>query len=439
MSAVHCAAVVGGVGSNVEAEATSREDGAARRDASLRRGFSWAFAGNLVHSACQWGLIASLARLGSPELVGQLALALSFSAPALMLTGLQLRGIQATDATARFRFSDYLALRLLGAGTALVLVLLASTAFGYSLQVVGVILLVALARAVESVSDVVHGLFQRQERLDLVGRSLVLRAPLSLVALAVAVHVTGSLAAGAVGMVSAAVGILLLYDLRHAATLEPHGTTAPRWSAETLKSLVRLAAPLGVALMLTSLTVSVPRWILERTSGEGALGRFAALSYFVTAGMLATSTLGQTAAARLARRWAEGARDAFSSLLLRLVVVAIAGGFVGVAVAHVAGPLLLSVFYGSDYAGEAPLLSLVMWSGVVGYPAVIVGFALTAMRRFVHQVPMMAAVVAVTTATSFALIPTMGIEGAVWSMIAGWAAQLAIGALAVRRAYAEAT
>ena len=125
----------------------------APRPLSLRSNFSWTFAGNVVYAGCQWGMLMVLAKLGSPERVGQFALGLALTAPVIMLTNLQLRAIQATDARREYRFGHYLALRL--ATTALSLLVIAGIACGYRLETALVILAVGLSKAFESLSDVV--------------------------------------------------------------------------------------------------------------------------------------------------------------------------------------------------------------------------------------------------------------------------------------------
>ena len=53
-----------------------------------------------------------LAKLGSPEQVGQFALGLAIAAPVFMFATLRLRDVQATDAKQEYQFGDYFALRL---------------------------------------------------------------------------------------------------------------------------------------------------------------------------------------------------------------------------------------------------------------------------------------------------------------------------------------
>ena len=95
-----------------------------------------------------------LAKLGSPEMVGQFTLGLAVTAPVIMFTNLQLRGVQATDAKGDYVFSDYLGLRLIGTGLALLIIAGITFKAGYRWETSLVILAIALAKAFESISDV---------------------------------------------------------------------------------------------------------------------------------------------------------------------------------------------------------------------------------------------------------------------------------------------
>src|SRR5258708_26838048 len=80
---------------------------------TLRVNFLWTLSGNVVYAACQWGMVVVLAKLGTPQLVGEFALALAITAPIVIGAGVSLRSVQATDAASEYPFGDYLLARLL--------------------------------------------------------------------------------------------------------------------------------------------------------------------------------------------------------------------------------------------------------------------------------------------------------------------------------------
>src|SRR5207247_1758385 len=117
---------------------------------SLRRNVAWALVGNLGYSACQWGVLVCMAKLGTETDVGRFALGLALTAPIITLTNLNLRLLQSTDAREDYPFSVYMSVRLIG--TALGLVAIAAMAFGlrYHGVTLYLILAVALGRLVSA-------------------------------------------------------------------------------------------------------------------------------------------------------------------------------------------------------------------------------------------------------------------------------------------------
>ena len=151
------------------------------RQITLRLNVLWSLTGNVVYAVCQLGILVVLAKLGTHEMIGQFALGLAIASPVMICAGLSsLRIVQATDARADHRFQDYLGLRVLTtiAGLAAVAGILYFT--NYSPITAGVVLIVAVAKAIENLSDVFGGLLQHHERMDLVALSAMLRGTLSL-------------------------------------------------------------------------------------------------------------------------------------------------------------------------------------------------------------------------------------------------------------------
>jgi hypothetical protein len=273
----------------------------------LGHSVSWALVGNVFYAICQWGAVVLLARMGSVEVLGRFALALALTAPVFLLAGFQLRAVLATDAREQFRFTDYVALRLLAMlGALLAVGLLAPWNSGDTFATVAFI---GLAKSFEGLSDVHYGQHQRMDRMDRVARSLVFRGALGLLGIAVGLRIAGTASAAAAGMAAAWFAVLLLYDIGPTALRASarDAGAALRWSnASRILALTRLSFPLGLVLMLVSLQSNIPRYFLEAFGGSKALGAFAALSSFVSVGIVMVGALGQSASPRMARRFAGG-------------------------------------------------------------------------------------------------------------------------------------
>lgn len=404
---------------------------------SLRLNFSWTFVGNIIYAACQWGMLVVLAKLGSPEIVGQFALGLAVTAPVIMFSNLQLRGVQATDARQEYAFGDYLGLRLATTLLALLVVAGIVVVSGYRQETALVVLVVGLSKAFESISDIFFGLLQQHERMDRIAISKMIKGPLSLVALGAGVALSGSVLWGAVGLAVAWAAVLCTYDLssvRYILALTsneqaPRESLRPSFDARRLIRLAWLALPLGVVMMLVSLNTNIPRYFIERQLGERELGIFAALSYLMVAGSVVISALGQSATPRLAKYYAAGNTRAFRVLTLKLLAMGGALGALVVLMGLVAGRELLTLMYSAEYA-LPDLFVILMSAAAVYYMGSFLGYSMTAARYFRVQMPLFAVVAGSAALSCFLLIPTYGLYGAAAAVLITALVQL-IGSLAI--------
>lgn len=394
---------------------------------SLRRNFSWTFAGNLVYAASQWGILVVIARLGTPEMVGQFALALAVTAPVVMFANLQLRAVQATDARRAYDFSDYLGLRLLTTAAALALIAAIALLSGYRAETALVILFVGLAKGCEALSDVIFGLLQQRERMDRIAKSLMIEGPATLVVMAAVLALTHSVAAAAAAMALVWLLQLALYDARSAARLL-RARPRPRWHGPTLRRLAWLALPLGVTMLLISLRTNIPRYVMERAWGEAELGIFAALSYIMVAEVTLFNALGQATSPRMAQHFSDGNYRKFTVIVLKLIAISATVGIAGVIAAAVAGNLILSLLYGMEYAQHTTVFVALMATAAVGLIASLLNYATIATGRFGLLMPVFIGLVILTFGLSLWLIPLYGMVGAAIALAVGFVAQ-AIGSI----------
>ncbi len=159
-------------------------------------------------------MLVVLAKLGTPEMVGQFALGLAITAPVVMFASLELRGIQATDAKREYLFGDYLGLRLITTVLAVLVIMGIVLVSGYRLETALIVFMIGLAKAFEAVSDVFYGLLQQRERMDRIAKSMIIKGPLSLVMMGIGVYLTGSVLGGVIGLVLVWALLLFIYDIR---------------------------------------------------------------------------------------------------------------------------------------------------------------------------------------------------------------------------------
>src|SRR5262249_54002175 len=147
--------------------------------------------------------------------------------------------IQATDARREYQFGDYLGLRLVLTPVAMLIIAAITLFSGYGWQTALVVLAIGVAKVFESISDVFYGLLQQHEQMDRIAHSMMIKGPLSLLALAAAIVLTGSILWGSVALAASWALLLVTYDIPNGLLVLRAGgddgaTIRPTWDRRRL-------------------------------------------------------------------------------------------------------------------------------------------------------------------------------------------------------------
>lgn len=425
----------------------------------LAHNISWTLASNLVYGACQWGLFVVIAKVGTPEMLGQFSLGIAISTPLFLLFNLNLRVVQATDAKNTYAFSEYFCLRLLTTIFAVVALFILLATLPQEQGTASVVALIAIGKAAESINDVFYGLLQKNERMDRVSISMMIKGLLSFFALAISLYLSKDIIFASFCFTSAIVLSTLLYDLPSGLSFAFNNSkktnlfTLIRQSidfrnqlkslsligslrkddkaddtnlkpivesrlnilsrrAKRLRGLAFLALPAGILSTLLSLSIFIPRYVTESYLGAEELGFFSAILYVPTAGIMLTSAMGQSALPRLSKYYASNEIAQFYNLLLRLVGIALLIGLSGLLVSLLIGKQFLTFVYNASYSSYVQVFQLLMLMATAKYVAALLGTGAASTRKFKGQLLMSSLISCVTLAGSLILIPKYGLYGA---------------------------
>jgi len=427
------------------------------------KGVSWLAIGNIVNAACAWGRVALLARLGNAEMIGQLTLALAVCNPVRALADLGLSGALISDCNRQYRFRDYLSLRLLTCGLAMLVIVITAWASGYDPATARLVILAGLVVGSESVCDIFQAILQRREQMHWVAISLMIRGILGLTFFALGTWYTGDLAWGVCGFSLAAVATLLTIDIPRAIACErkqfgvENAMITPAWKvrrltrgashdaslafrdnfdqfschdengsdglgnrAAVLLGLAWLSLPLGLATASLSLMTSIPRyWICHRL-GNGALGGFAVAGSLMVAMSLVVGAMSQAASPRLARYHASKNMDSLVQLLLSLGLWLGAVTMVSLLIMALAGPSIIGLLFGPAYVPLAGVALCLTLAAGLGSFSIFLGRTICSMRRFRTSLLVRVVGIAVLVLLLPGWINWLGLMGAAWTLTLSW-------------------
>ena len=389
-----------------------------RRQQSMVTDASWTLAGNVFYAVCTMGCMVLISKLSPDDSRGRYVFATATIAPIIAFAALGLRQMLATDVRYEHRFSDYLFLRLIS--VFVVMIVVASIAWTQPYAAALVLVVIGMAKSLESISDILFGRMQQFWQFDRIAQSQIIKGVATLACLAIGLFLTRDALGAAIGLGIGFFLSLLMWDVplaRKAARLaqataqiaSTSNTGAGVFfdSPARLGQFLRHAAPLAFATTLVAVNLNMPVYFLRvfyHEQGEALIGIYGALNYLPTAGAVLVTAIGVAASTRLATLYSRAQMRAFYSLVGRLVAVCAAIGVAAVVVALIAGKIVITVLFKKEDAAHWDVLAWLMVSGSLIYVGSILGYAVTATRKFHRFVIPYLAVTLVGAVASILLI-----------------------------------
>ena len=142
---------------------------------NMKKNMLWNAAGNLIYLACQWVVTVLVTNLGQFRDAGILSIAMSVSATFQTLAMFGIRNFQVSDVEGKYSDTVYVGFRSLTCAAAMLGCMLFALIGGYRGETLAAVFLFMLFRLAENFSDVLHGIAQKNGRLDVAGKSFAIK------------------------------------------------------------------------------------------------------------------------------------------------------------------------------------------------------------------------------------------------------------------------
>ena len=214
--------------------------------------------------------------------LSNLVIALSVSAPVIVFFNLQLRLLQALDASNKYRFGDLLSLRLIA--QCLSLLVLGSWAYLYANNsaLATCVILISLSRAFYSIGETFYGEQQKAERMGGIASSMSVKGVLSILAFSYFLIMRGDLTSALLAWTSVHF-LMLVFDARQTILLGMGvKQLLPTANFKAMSALVKKGMPLGISGLLISLQINIPNYALMTSEYKDEVGVFGAILFLTT-------------------------------------------------------------------------------------------------------------------------------------------------------------
>ena len=389
-------------------------------DRRLAGNITWNTVGSMFWLGCQWLITVLVVRLsgGNYTDAGILSLAMSFTNIFAILALFNVRNYQVSDTTDVYSSGEYVAHRLMTCSVAILLCLLATVITGYPIYTAACILAYMLLKSVETFSDVLQGIAQKKWRLDIAGKSCLIRGVLLVLSFCLSFLWTQDLLIAILSMALTGLVALLIYDVRAVRRIDRFSM---RVKPIRLWKLSLICLPmLGYGFFVQSISPIV-KSVLESYHGEESLGYYGSVTTIAVlvqsfTFMIFTPLVGVFDAA-----YRQQDRKKMKKLLL--VLLGVLSGVTLVALLAVAllGEFAMVLIFGEEIREYVYLLYPTIIASCLTALVWLMGMILVVMRD--TKTLLIGAFVGwlIGVGMTLLLIPSMKFEGANLSMIVPFA------------------
>ena len=242
------------------------------KEKSLKSNIIWNSIGSFVYLFCQWLLTFLIVRLSDNlEDAGNLSLAISITNIFFNIACFNLRPYLVSDNTNEYSVEDYSTFRFYTIIFSFIACYIYILLFNYNTTQIICIMFYMIFKIGEAIVDLFHAFEQRKNRMDIGGISLLVRGILSTLLFIIGVKLFNNMNIAILLMII----VTFSYDKINANKFEKI-----KINLKNKKSinLFMKFLPLAIGTFLSSLSASLPRQILEKTSGAEVLGIYATIA-----------------------------------------------------------------------------------------------------------------------------------------------------------------
>lgn len=327
---------------------------------SAKQTYIWTVLAGLIYAGSSFLMqMVTSSYIGAAQ-AGILALALTVGNQLVTIGFYNIRTYQASDVREKYKFSDYLVLRLFTVFIMLAAGIVWVWRESYGGVKLAAVLLVVLFRAEEALSDVMEGRYQQKGRYDVSCRDMFVKVSLYLAAFLLVLLLTKNLALALLALAAVYGGAVFFVDRQ---LIREFGGFSLRTSWRRQRALLFEGFPLFINAFLNAYIINAAKYAIDDFYDSETMGIFAPLYMMAFVVNMFASFVLKPAISVMAEYYVKGNTRAFMRLVIRQIAVVSAATGICIAGAYVMGIPVLSFLFGVDLRGYRGALILILVSG----------------------------------------------------------------------------
>ena len=371
----------------------------------------WNTIGTTLNSFSSMIFLLVITRINGIELSGVFSYAFSMCAIFQSIANYGGRNFQVSDYKKVFSDSEYFSSRFTTVIGSVVVVLAYLLLFLNSFDVIYFVLILMLVKFTETFADVYYGIFQKNDRLDYVGKSYTFKNLLGIIIFFLIDILTKNIYYPVLSMLFVNILIFYFYDYLKVSKVSKLRIVSFKKSSAVLKASFGFFIYNFLILVISN----IPRMTVYQFLSESELGYYGILVMIPSVMTLLGALIISPVLTDLSMYHNEKRYTDFDSLVRKLVIITLTISILCMIGAYFLGDPVLSLLYGISFDGYSITFLVFIVAGTFNVLTVILSNLLTIYRKTKFQVFLYLSVLIFGITISIIATIHLGMNGAVFS------------------------
>ena len=338
----------------------------------------WNTLGSFVESLLSAVLLMFCTRLNGTEIAGMFSISFATATILNALGDFGIRIYQVTDTNRKYKFGDYLLARVFVVITMVIIGILFVNISGYTAEKLWICIALIMFKVIDNLSETYQGEFQLRNRLDLGGKSMVIRVSSSLIVFFITDVITKNVIFSCITFVLTNLTLFLLWDVR---ILSKFQKLEIKYDKNNIKEILLDCLPLAISTGLSLYIINATKYAIDN------FGDYTMQTYFNVIYM--PTFVINLVSAFVIKPFLKPFGDLWNSKeylkfikSISLIILILAGATICIDIAcALLGVPVLSFIYGIDLSPYKMEMILLVISGFFYASATVMLYALSTIRK----------------------------------------------------------
>lgn len=383
----------------------------------FKKNFSWALLGQFCNVAAQFLIITSIARIGAVADVGLYGIVSAIVSPLQLFFLMDLGKLVITEKNLESNISHFHFSFIINSIAVPIISCLVIFLIYRDVNMVLVTLSFSVYRSMANYREYYYSIYQRTQRLDFMGKSLILLSVITIIVFPLTYYFTKNIAVSFFFLSAAYFVTLVLNEIPNFKKASSLNSMNISVDFKQQKLILIRGVSLGATAFLTSFKSNVPRYIIEYTlKSRLLLGYYTLFAQCVNVIGTINQTAAKSSIGRLTQTYYNNKKEYFR-LLLKASFASFAGGIILWVVIFMFGNIFIKLLFGAKYTSATFMLLWLVFARIFVLPSTYLKVTQVLLAQIHSQLIIMLLSILLILLIYFCFLSSLGIKGVLYSLV----------------------